>query len=148
MWHSKCQVKAFYWNRITVLVLYEFKVFTVHLQTVVLVKFLTRSEPRYLTCYLVRHWPLPVVMEPGMTQSDARCHSFSCLIFYLIHQPGIELDLSINVRLHFVMPTSGLHYEWHLLFGPNSSVTPKSLHCSNFKPGTQRCNFSNSCYTV
>ena len=124
------------------------KVFTVHLQSMVLVKFLTRSEPRYLTCILLDtgHFLLRWTWVRHIRTLVAT--HIDVVSFYLIHQPGIELELSINVRLHFVMSTSVLQYEWRLLFRPNSSVLPKLLHYNIFKPGTQRCHFSHSCYTI
>jgi hypothetical protein len=137
MWHSKRQVKAFYWKKITAIFLSDFKVFTVHLQTMVCVKLLTRSKPLYLTCILLDtgHFLLRwTLVWHSRTLVDTH---IAVVIFHLIRQIGIELELSINIRLHFVMPTSGLHYEWHLLFGPNSSILPKLLHCNNCKPGTQ-----------
>jgi hypothetical protein len=50
---QKFKLKLSIKRKITTLVLNDFKVFSVHLQTMVLVKFLTRSEPRYLNCTLL-----------------------------------------------------------------------------------------------
>jgi len=134
-------------KKTTTFVLNDFKVFSVYLQNMVLVKFLTRSEPRYLTWILLDTGHFLLRWTWVWDSWTLVTTHIAVVIFYLIHQPGIELELS-NVRLQFVMLTSVLHYEWHLQFGSNSSILPKFLNCNNFITGTKRCHFLDSCYAI